>query len=385
MRSIAAVDIDLADPASTLPTADADAHVLVWWRHHVLGTVVVKDLSRPWAVLREGLREPFSDRITMIERLRTDGMTETIGDTSRLCVVVCTRDRPDQLHDCLLALGRLDPPPGDLVVVDNAPSDTRTADLCREFAVRRVVETRPGLSHARNAGIRATTHDLIAFTDDDARPHHGWAARLTDGFFAPEIDIVTGLIVADELLTTSQRRFERNGGMHKGFVPTIHTATSGIGVNAHRLGAGANMAFRRSALDRIGGFDTRLGPGRPTRGADDLDAFVRVLDSGGTAFYEPDAVVRHVHRTTMTGLWRQYRDNGVAFAALLAKYETESATLGDVARRERRRRLTGRYGAEVIRAARRNDRIRLFEIVAEFVGSRDGARAFAEETTASCC
>lgn len=385
MRTMLALDIDLAESASELPAADADARVLVWWHGSVLGTVVVYDLMRPQLVLREELLSPFADRIAMIEAVGTSMRTPATIDASQLCVVVCTRDRPDQLRGCLHSLERLDPPPGDIVVVDNAPSDSRTADLCSELGVRRVVEPFPGLSHARNAGIDATEHDLIAFTDDDARPHPTWAARMSNGFFAPEIDIVTGLVVADELLTASQRRFELSGGMAKGYTPTLRSAASGVGVRGHLLGAGANMAFRRSALQRINGFDTRLGPGRPTRGADDLDAFVRILDSGGSAFYEPDSVVRHVHRTTMTALWNQYRDNGVAYAALLAKYESESKTLGEIARRERRRRLTGRYGVELLRALRQRNRMKIFEIAAELVGSRHGARAFDQETTTACC
>ena len=60
-----------------------------------------------------------------------------------------------------------------------------------------------------------------------------------------------------------------------------------------RLGHGANMVFRREALEAIGRFDERLGAGTPLRSAEDVDAFFRVLEAGWTVVYEPQASVLH--------------------------------------------------------------------------------------------
>jgi GT2 family glycosyltransferase len=59
------------------------------------------------------------------------------------------------------------------------------------------------------------------------------------------------------------------------------------------LGHGANMVFRREALQSIGGFDERLGAGTSLRSAEDVDAFFRVLEAGWKLVYEPDACVLH--------------------------------------------------------------------------------------------
>jgi GT2 family glycosyltransferase len=58
---------------------------------------------------------------------------------------------------------------------------------------------------------------------------------------------------------------------------------------------GANMAFRRSALERIGGFDTRLGAGSPIPSGEDIDALAAVLWAGFAGIYDPRAVVYHDH------------------------------------------------------------------------------------------
>jgi GT2 family glycosyltransferase len=84
-------------------------------------------------------------------------------------------------------------------------------------------------------------------------------------------------------------------------------------------GAGANMAFRRAALEAIGGFDPGLDLGTPARGAGDLDLFHRFLEAGFVLRYEPTAVVRHHHRREMPQLRRQLRDNGRSFGVYLLK------------------------------------------------------------------
>lgn len=77
------------------------------------------------------------------------------------------------------------------------------------------------------------------------------------------------------------------------------------------------MAFRRTALERIGGFDTALDIGTPSGGGDDLDALHRIIVGRMTIGYEPSAVVWHRHRRDMAALERQIESNGRAFGTYL--------------------------------------------------------------------
>src|SRR5205814_6125602 len=58
-------------------------------------------------------------------------------------------------------------------------------------------------------------------------------------------------------------------------------------------GSGNNMAFRRDILLDIGGFDLRFGPGSPCSSGEDLDVFLKVLESDRDIVYEPAATVGH--------------------------------------------------------------------------------------------
>jgi hypothetical protein len=131
-----------------------------------------------------------------------------------ISVVICTRDRTDLLKGALESLLALDYPNREIIVVDNAPSNNRTTEYVAGLPVRYVKEERPGLDWARNRGIAEARHEIIAFTDDDARPDRGWLRSIAAGFADPEVMAVSGLVSAAELETLPQEQFELvYGGM----------------------------------------------------------------------------------------------------------------------------------------------------------------------------
>jgi GT2 family glycosyltransferase len=185
------------------------------------------------------------------------------------------------------------------------------------------VESKPGLSHARNLGVASARFDVIAFTDDDARPDPEWLHTIAQAFTDPHVMAVTGLVLPALLDTRAQSLFEYAcGGMGKGARPAVfagNAMSATARMAAERLGVGANMSFRRSVFERVGPFDTTLGVGSPGRAAEDLDMFHRVVAAGMTLRYEPAAMVRHHHRTDMDGLARQLDDAAHGYATYLDK------------------------------------------------------------------
>lgn len=255
---------------------------------------------------------------TLIERL-TEGTVD--AEAIKISVVVCTRDRPDDLAHCLDALALQDHPAFEVIVVDNASRDARTRHVADRPHVRYVREERPGLDWARNRGVEVARFGIVAFTDDDARPDPGWLSAIARAFAAPAIDAVTGLVAPAELETRAQCLFEDvYGGMGKGYRPRLHCRRGMRQRFApHVYGTGCNMAFRRSVLFELGGFDPALDAGTLAGGGGDIDMFQRLIERGGALLYRPDALVRHVHRRDIEGLRRQLFDNGRAYSAVLWK------------------------------------------------------------------
>jgi len=244
-----------------------------------------------------------------------------------ISVIICTRDRPEHLEVCLESIRRLSVKPDEVVVVDNAPSTDRTRRLVAGVAnVRYVLEPRPGLDIARNTGIRESAGEIIAYVDDDVSVHPDWIDGLRRGFRDPAVMALTGLVLASELTTKSQLIFEQYWSFNRGYRPLIYAEEyfaryKRFGVPAWRIGAGANMAFRRGIFARVGAFDERLDVGAAGCSGDS-EFWYRVLAEGCKCRYEPTAIVYHCHRSTMDGLRSQlfYYMRGHV-AALLVRFE----------------------------------------------------------------
>jgi len=245
----------------------------------------------------------------------------------RASVVVSTIcEEPEQLLDTVLTLLAMDYPEFEVIVVDNrsARFDEPLPEFPTDARLRVVAERRPGVSAGRNRGIEAATGDIVAFTDDDVIVDRNWL-RMLGAKFALDGDVegIGGLVLPQELDTRAQLWFEEFYG---GFSQGLHAELMSLRDDVDRgrlfpyapgrFGAGCNMAFRRSTLRRLGGFDMALGGGTAARGGEDLQVFVSVVLGGGTFAYEPAAMVRHRHRRSEHEFMVQVFDYGIGLTAM---------------------------------------------------------------------
>jgi GT2 family glycosyltransferase len=251
-----------------------------------------------------------------------------LDDAPFISVVICTRDREDQLQKCLNRLEQQEYPRFEIVVVDNAPTSDAVLHIVKGRVdngvnFRYCLESRPGLSWARNAGVAAATSDIIAFLDDDDEPDRYWLAGIADGFArSARIGCVTGIVLPATLDTSAEVLFEQIGGHVKGRGFARETfSRSGPQSPLYPLppfGAGANMAFLREVIDRIGGFDVALGTGTSTGAGEDTLAMTLAMLSGYEIAYEPAALMWHHHRPDMAGLTRQLHAYSIGLTAFYA-------------------------------------------------------------------
>lgn len=234
-------------------------------------------------------------------------------------VVICTRDRTDDLARCIEGLHELENSPS-VLVVDNAPSSDSTRDLVRSFPrVQYLREERPGLDVARNTAIRAVTSEVIAFIDDDAVPDRMWLEALLRNFTDPTILAVGGLTLALELDAPAQMAFQRVGGFSRGYTARVLDGLSTNPFDAWQSAAGVNLAIRRSAVEIIGYFDEALDAGTLSQAGGDTDFCRRILTAGYKIAYDPQALNWHRHRRSMEELQRQIYGYECAFLAIMTK------------------------------------------------------------------
>lgn len=210
----------------------------------------------------------------------------------RVSVVICTRNRSDQLSvafDHWKAIDASDL--AEMVVVDNGSTDA-TADVVRRFVeeagypVLYVYEPMPGLSRARNAGIKQASGEVITFTDDDCYPDKGYVSTVASIFKEqPDTAYVGGRVLLydeSDLPVTIQVRD------HVYPLPPYTVVQAGI---IH----GANVSLRKAVVSKLGNFDVRLGAGTSLHSAEDTDFIARASWLGFDGCYDPRPVVYHHH------------------------------------------------------------------------------------------
>jgi GT2 family glycosyltransferase len=239
----------------------------------------------------------------------------------RVSVVVCVHNGARTLAECLDGIARLRYPDYEVIVVDDGSTDA-TAAIAQARPVRLVVTgANVGLSRARNLGLAAASGEIVAYIDDDAWPDPYWLHYLAWTFLTSDHAGVGGPnlpppgdgLVADCVANTP-------GG-------PIHILIDDE--EAEHI-PGCNMAFRRSALTAVGGFDARF-----RIAGDDVDLGWRLQQRGWTLGFHPAAVVWHHRRGLVRAFWRQQLNYGRAEALLERKWPEKYNALGHLAWRGR--------------------------------------------------
>lgn len=235
-------------------------------------------------------------------------------------IVICTRNRANSLARALRSLAASEPPESggwEVIVVDNASTDD-TASVIHRFAdeagrvvpIRTIREARPGLAHARNAGLRAARGEIILLTDDDCLVSAEWLRTALRLLHDDPMQLIGGRVELFDpedlplaIKTARERATLKDFSALWGFVH------------------GANMAMGRAVIARIGGFDVRFGAGAALRSAEDTDFVFRAWRAGVPVVYEPDLLVHHHHGRRGARTWRrQSGDYAIGIGAMAAKH-----------------------------------------------------------------
>jgi glycosyltransferase involved in cell wall biosynthesis len=222
-------------------------------------------------------------------------------------ILVCTYNRAPLLREALAAFQALEPPEAcrvEIIVVDNNSTDNTPEVIARAarqgpFPVVALREVSQGKSFALNRGLGAARGDVVALTDDDVWPDREWLRRLVDGFRRRDVTFVFGKVLPrwsvvpppDLLTPKAQDIWGPLGLVDYGDEPLEYTADR----TGQRLPIGANLAFRREALLRVGGWRTDLGKVNNTlTSGEDHEIFCRLRRHGlYSGYYDPSSVVRH--------------------------------------------------------------------------------------------
>lgn len=247
---------------------------------------------QPLFTAREGHYEPLvaaagGGRLAVAPAARVVRASEG----PRASVIVCTRDRADEVAACVRACVAhgVTADGCELIVVDNGAEPLA---LEPPAGVRVVREPVAGLSRARNAGAAAAAGEILVYLDDDARPGPGWLESLRDAFADPRTAIAGGPIHA---LWPPDRPPGWPPPGTESLFSVLSLGDADTTFPAHAEVYGANWGVRRSILEAVGGFDVRFGAGEGGRlGGEEFMAATQVHRLGlGAGRYVTAAGVGH--------------------------------------------------------------------------------------------
>lgn len=240
-------------------------------------------------------------------------------------IVIPTRNNAAILQRTLASLTWLNHPRFEVIVVDNAPANDETRDVCTPFDfVHHVREPRPGIGYARNTGYQVARNEIVVYLDDSTLVDANYLAALTQNFADPRVACVSGLTLPSALDNAAARNFDRLNDSKETFKRRLFAPgawNSSIWLDLARLGSATNFAIRRSAITQISGFDPALDRGGI------LDLFTRVLRDGHHLVHDPRALVFTQRAQTLATLSQSAIDFGFSLAICCSKFfhDTELA------------------------------------------------------------
>jgi len=198
------------------------------------------------------------------------------------------------------------------VVDNNCTDDThKVLEAFRQkLPIRKVTETRRGLSHARNRAVEEFGGDVLLFIDDDVRLGPGWLAAYQDaiGRF-PDADYFGGRILPD--WGPAKPRWLRDNPLPLitgVFVWFDHGDETRLFWATEETPWGANFGIRRRLFEKVGLFRPDLGTGGLGLGrGEETEFLMRAQHAGARGVYVGEAVCFHAYdprRFTIAALYR---------------------------------------------------------------------------------
>ncbi|MGH8020677.1 MAG: glycosyltransferase, partial [Opitutaceae bacterium] len=238
------------------------------------------------------------------------------ADLPRFSVIICTCNGSRTLRDAFEGLKEVQYPDFEVVLVDDGSTDN-CSEIGAEYGARVIRTENRGLSSARNTGMEAATGELIVYLDDDAWPDPLWLRFLAETFLESDHACVGGPNLSPP-----------GTGEIADCVDNAPGGPVHVLIDDRRAEhvPGCNMAFRKSRLQAIRGFDPQF-----RAAGDDVDVCWRMLEHGWSIGFSPAAMVWHHRRKTIGAYWRQQRGYGKAEALLERKWPEKYNAVGHVA------------------------------------------------------
>jgi len=223
---------------------------------------------------------------------------------ARVAIVVVTYNSAAEIGACLDAIAALSGNDAEVLVVDNASSDSTREEVARRNISLLANRTNTGFAAALNQGVRATKSPLVLSLNPDAHLLRGLGAMIQQ-MEEPGTGAVGGMLVGEDgnpqagfmarNLPTPAALILEVLGINRLFPANqVNWHYRCLGLDPMNLSpvdqpAGAFLMFSRAVWEAVGGFDERFWP----VWFEDVDFCARIKSAGFRTYYHPSAMAKH--------------------------------------------------------------------------------------------
>ena len=235
-----------------------------------------------------------------------------------ISLIVCTLGRTEELRRLIASLQNSTAAPLEVLIVDQNPAGYLDDILSAGGGLPlKRIPCEPGLSRARNVGLKAARGRIIGCPDDDCWYPPNVIRDVQSAFASrPELGILIGRTADAEGRTSVSPHMEAPAPISRD--------------NVFRAGNSNGLFVRRDVADAVGGFDESLGVGArtPFQSGEETDFVLRGLASGAAGSFDPSLVIHHeqgnpakarqIHRIRQysAGFGRVLRKNGFGWGSV---------------------------------------------------------------------
>ena len=213
----------------------------------------------------------------------------------RVSILIPTRNRASSLKrllDSLQFSTSLGDTQVEVIVINNQSTDATSRDLMEalaeetRFPIRVLEQSKRGKSWALNLGLSQATGSVLLLLDDDITVDKSCVGEHVAAYKENIFDAVQGKVLPgrdpEGQPADMSRLTEYN-------IPIVDHGNASCGIRGF---TGTNISFKREVFERVGLFDTRLGPGA-SGFSEDTEYSRRISQAGFKIGYAPNAIVYH--------------------------------------------------------------------------------------------
>lgn len=222
-------------------------------------------------------------------------MIEKKLNLNDVTVVIATNNRSKQLNECLVSLINSSESPKEIIVVDQSSnSETEKLSLIKSSKLIKYFHLDiKGKSKSLNFAIKKAKGNILAFTDDDCLVSKDWVRSIRGTFKKNKtISLCFG--------KTLPHNPNSPDNIKNRFCPCtfqkkkdVFSVTNQPKLHWKDIGFGNNMAIKRNVFEKIGLFETLLGPGSIGKAAEDAEISLRAIVNNYQIGYEPTMIIYH--------------------------------------------------------------------------------------------